>query len=67
MRLFVERARRILPTFRPTGDELGAIAELYTQMGGTSLYFGKPHPPIYQMARLRLTALIGPVELPDRF
>ena len=23
----------------------GALARLYTQMGGESLYFGKPHPP----------------------
>jgi len=32
----------------------GAIAELYTEMGGESLYFGKPHPPIYDLARRRL-------------
>jgi HAD superfamily hydrolase (TIGR01459 family) len=35
----------------------GAIAELYTEMGGTSLYFGKPHPPIYELARKRLRHL----------
>lgn len=35
----------------------GAIAQLYDQMGGTSLYFGKPHPPIYDLARRRLSAL----------
>lgn len=35
----------------------GAIAELYTEMGGESLYFGKPHPPIYDLARQRLSAL----------
>lgn len=35
----------------------GALAELYTEMGGESLYFGKPHPPIYDLARRRLTAL----------
>jgi HAD superfamily hydrolase (TIGR01459 family) len=35
----------------------GAIAEMYTQMGGTSLYFGKPHPPIYYLARQRLAEL----------
>ena len=35
----------------------GAIAQLYDQMGGTSLYFGKPHPPIYDLARRRLQAL----------
>ena len=28
-----------------------------TQMGGESLYFGKPHPPIYDLARRRLAAL----------
>ncbi len=35
----------------------GALAALYTDMGGESLYFGKPHPPIYDLARRRLTAL----------
>ena len=35
----------------------GAIAALYTEMGGESLYFGKPHPPIYDLARRRLAAL----------
>lgn len=35
----------------------GALARLYTEMGGTSLYFGKPHPPIYDLARRRLLAL----------
>ena len=35
----------------------GALAELYDQMGGESLYFGKPHPPIYDLARNRLAAL----------
>ncbi|RYH03804.1 TIGR01459 family HAD-type hydrolase [Salipiger sp. IMCC34102] len=33
----------------------GALAQLYTAMGGESLYFGKPHPPIYDLARRRLT------------
>ncbi|MBV7396148.1 TIGR01459 family HAD-type hydrolase [Mameliella sediminis] len=32
----------------------GALAKLYTEMGGESLYFGKPHPPIYDLARRRL-------------
>ena len=41
----------------------GALAQLYTEMGGTSLYFGKPHAPIYDLARKRLTALGG--EVPD--
>ncbi|PYG30511.1 TIGR01459 family HAD-type hydrolase [Pelagimonas varians] len=35
----------------------GALAQLYTEMGGESLYFGKPHPPIYDLARRRLAAL----------
>ncbi|PKQ11089.1 MAG: TIGR01459 family HAD-type hydrolase [Alphaproteobacteria bacterium HGW-Alphaproteobacteria-1] len=36
----------------------GALARLYTEMGGQSLYFGKPHPPIYDLSRRRL-ALLG--------
>lgn len=39
----------------------GALAALYTEMGGESLYFGKPHPPIYDLARRRL-AQIAPVD-----
>ena len=34
----------------------GALAALYSEMGGESLYFGKPHPPIYDLARRRLAA-----------
>jgi HAD superfamily hydrolase (TIGR01459 family) len=33
----------------------GALAKAYEDMGGTVLYFGKPHPPIYDLARRRLT------------
>ena len=40
----------------------GALAELYAEMGGESLYFGKPHPPIYDLARRRLAALDAPPE-----
>lgn len=29
----------------------GALAEFYEELGGQSLYFGKPHPPIYDRAR----------------
>lgn len=29
----------------------GALAEFYEVLGGKSLYFGKPHPPIYDRAR----------------
>jgi len=42
----------------------GALARLYTDMGGESLYFGKPHPPIYDLARRRLSALGK--EVPDQ-
>jgi HAD superfamily hydrolase (TIGR01459 family) len=38
----------------------GAIAAAYTDAGGTSLYFGKPHAPIYELARRRLEAARGP-------
>ena len=37
----------------------GALAEAYAAMGGTVLYFGKPHPPIYDLARRRLAVLTG--------
>jgi HAD superfamily hydrolase (TIGR01459 family) len=40
----------------------GAIAQLYTQMGGQSLYYGKPHPPIYDLARRRLEEVGGSAE-----
>ncbi|GAA5065479.1 TIGR01459 family HAD-type hydrolase [Roseibacterium beibuensis] len=39
----------------------GALARLYTEMGGESLYFGKPHPPIYDLARRRLQQIGRPV------
>lgn len=29
----------------------GALAEFYEDLGGSALYFGKPHPPIYERAR----------------
>ena len=32
----------------------GALAQAYEELGGTALYFGKPHPPIYDLARRRL-------------
>lgn len=34
----------------------GALARLYEEMGGESLYFGKPFPPVYDLARRRLAA-----------
>ncbi|WP_209424812.1 TIGR01459 family HAD-type hydrolase [Pararhodobacter sp. SW119] len=35
----------------------GALAQLYAEMGGEVLSFGKPHPPIYDLARRRLGAM----------
>jgi HAD superfamily hydrolase (TIGR01459 family) len=35
----------------------GALAQEYESMGGTALYFGKPHPPIYDLARRRLSMM----------
>ena len=35
----------------------GALAAEYAEMGGRSLYFGKPHPPIYDLARRRLSRI----------
>ncbi|WP_134725893.1 TIGR01459 family HAD-type hydrolase [Paracoccus luteus] len=37
----------------------GAIAQLYGEMGGEVLYFGKPHAPIYDLARRRLDGHTG--------
>ncbi|MES2913880.1 MAG: TIGR01459 family HAD-type hydrolase [Pseudomonadota bacterium] len=38
----------------------GALAQAYEAMGGTALYFGKPHPPIYDLARRRLAEAGAP-------
>lgn len=35
----------------------GALAADYQAMGGTALYYGKPHPAIYDLARRRLAAM----------
>ncbi len=35
----------------------GALAALYEELGGTVMYFGKPHPPIYDMARRKLAKI----------
>ena len=32
----------------------GALAAEYEKLGGEALYFGKPHPPIYDLARRQL-------------
>ena len=44
----------------------GAVAQLYQEMGGEALYFGKPHPAIYDLARARLAqrgALVPEAEI----
>ncbi len=40
----------------------GALAAEYEKMGGKALYFGKPHPPIYDLARRKLVALGGSMD-----
>lgn len=49
------------------GDRLiycaGALAAAYARAGGEVIYTGKPHPPIYTLARERLRAHAG--EVPD--
>jgi HAD superfamily hydrolase (TIGR01459 family) len=37
----------------------GAIADLYSSLGGEVLYAGKPHRPIYELALERIAALRG--------
>ncbi|MFZ5752460.1 MAG: TIGR01459 family HAD-type hydrolase [Pseudomonadota bacterium] len=37
----------------------GGLAERYQEMGGEALYYGKPHPPVYDLARRKLAALTG--------
>lgn len=37
----------------------GALARLYEELGGVVIYFGKPHGPIYDVARGRLAGLNG--------
>lgn len=37
----------------------GALARLYEELGGKVVYFGKPHAPIYDVARAKLAKLAG--------
>ncbi|ODN71732.1 TIGR01459 family HAD-type hydrolase [Methylobrevis pamukkalensis] len=45
------------------GDRLiycaGAIAQLYAELGGRVVMVGKPHKPVYDVVRVRLSALAG--------
>ena len=42
----------------------GAIAEAYSEAGGDARYYGKPHAPIYVLARQKMASLLGR-EIPD--
>ena len=44
----------------------GALAELYAELGGEVVFAGKPHPPIYRLARAWLDEVAGHVPAPDR-
>jgi ribonucleotide monophosphatase NagD (HAD superfamily) len=37
----------------------GALADAYEKHGGDARYFGKPHRPIYDLARARIEAVTG--------
>jgi HAD superfamily hydrolase (TIGR01459 family) len=37
----------------------GALARLYEELGGNATYFGKPHGPIYGVARQKLMEMTG--------
>ena len=37
----------------------GGLAERYQEMGGEAFYYGKPHPPIYDLARRKLDGIAG--------
>jgi HAD superfamily hydrolase (TIGR01459 family) len=37
----------------------GALAQIYERLGGTVIYGGKPHPPIYDLALSRIASLLG--------
>lgn len=43
----------------------GALAKDYEARGGKVLYFGKPHPPIYDMARRQLAERFGAISNAD--
>ena len=57
--LYVERGERIIPC-------AGALAALYTNLGGETRIAGKPHAPIYREAIRRAEALRGETQR-DRF
>jgi HAD superfamily hydrolase (TIGR01459 family) len=44
----------------------GALAQLYEEMGGKVIYFGKPHRPIYELAARRLNEIKGKEIAPSK-
>lgn len=48
------------------GDQMiycgGALAQLYEELGGNSILSGKPHAPIYELARERIAAIDDTIE-----
>lgn len=57
--LTVERGHRIIPC-------AGALAEAYARLGGSVVYAGKPHLPIYEMAFDVIARLKGSAVPKDR-
>jgi len=52
------------------GDQLlycaGALADLYRDMGGETIYAGKPHKPIYDVSKAKGEAVLGRTVAPAR-
>ena len=44
----------------------GALAQAYSEMGGEAHYYGKPHPPIYDLAYQKLIEITGREVLPKK-
>lgn len=55
--LVVERGERLIPC-------AGAVAALYEEMGGTVVYAGKPHVPVYEAALATAEGFEGGAPLP---
>ncbi|HEV2559987.1 MAG TPA: TIGR01459 family HAD-type hydrolase [Microvirga sp.] len=55
--LVVERGDRLIPC-------AGALAAVYEEMGGTVLYAGKPHRPVYDEARAVAARIAGRDTIP---
>lgn len=44
----------------------GALAKLYEELGGDVIYAGKPHEPVYRLARAWMSEMLGYVPPQDR-